>query len=136
MTPEEIVEEKKIIKKIWDRNNKDHKTKMAKLRRHASRLCKFRLNMKVKTYYYIKRISIGKYPRQLEILGSDALTIKQHFEKLFREGMSWENFGVWQIDHKIPLYSGKTEDEISRLCHYMNLQPLWEAENLKKGKNN
>ena len=28
----------------------------------------------------------------------------------------------------------KTEEEINRLCHFTNLQPLWSTENYKKGK--
>ena len=37
-----------------------------------------------------------------------------------------------QIDHIIPISSGKTEDEVIKLCHYSNLQPLWAEENLLK----
>jgi hypothetical protein len=33
------------------------------------------------------------------------------------------NYG-WDIDHKIPLSSGKTEEKIIELNHYTNLQPL------------
>lgn len=46
--------------------------------------------------------------------------------------MTWENHGKyngelnygWDIDHKIPLSSAKTEDEIYKLNHFSNLQPL------------
>ena len=46
--------------------------------------------------------------------------------------MTWENWGKyngelnygWDIDHIIPLSSAKTEDDIIRLNHYTNLQPL------------
>ena len=47
--------------------------------------------------------------------------------------MSWENQGKWHIDHITPLSSAKTEEEVYRLCHYTNLQPLWAEDNLKKG---
>ena len=47
--------------------------------------------------------------------------------------MSWENQGEWHIDHKIPLSSAKTEEELYKLCHFTNLQPMWAIENIKKG---
>ena len=30
----------------------------------------------------------------------------------------------WDIDHKIPLASAETEEELLKLNHYTNLQPL------------
>ena len=38
----------------------------------------------------------------------------------------------WHIDHRIPLDSAKTYEDIERLIHYTNLQPMWAIENLKK----
>jgi hypothetical protein len=52
---------------------------------------------------------------------------------MFRDGMSWENKGKWHIDHIIPLSSAKTHEDVIKLCHFKNLQPLWEQENKKKG---
>jgi hypothetical protein len=71
-----------------------------------------------------------------DIVGCSPIFLKEHIEKKFTEGMSWSNRGLfgWHIDHIIPLSSAKTEEEIYKLCHYTNLQPLWVKDNLKKGK--
>lgn len=50
--------------------------------------------------------------------------------------MSWEKMGSEiHIDHIIPFYAAKSEEELIELAHYTNLQPLWKEDNLKKGKN-
>lgn len=69
------------------------------------------------------------------ILGASYEEVKKHIEKQFTDGMSWENRGFygWHIDHIIPLASAKTEEELIKLCHYTNLQPLWWKDNLEKG---
>jgi len=56
----------------------------------------------------------------------------EHFESLFTNGMCWNNMGQWHIDHIIPLSTAITEEDVIRLCHYTNLQPLWAEDNLKK----
>jgi hypothetical protein len=67
------------------------------------------------------------------ILGCDYDTLKLHLESQFVDGMSWDNRGEWHIDHRIPLSSAKTVDDLIKLSHYTNLQPLWMEDNLKKG---
>jgi len=81
----------------------------------------------------IIRNGYSKKSRTQEILGIDFEGFKLYIENLFIEGMTWENFGKWHLDHKIPISWGKTEDEIIRLNHYTNLQPLWAEDNLSKG---
>jgi hypothetical protein len=46
--------------------------------------------------------------------------------------MNWENRGLyngelnygWDVDHITPISSAKTEEDVVRLNHYTNLQPL------------
>jgi hypothetical protein len=45
-----------------------------------------------------------------------------------------QGIGKWNIDHIIPISSAQTEEEIYKLNHYTNLQPLWWEENMAKGK--
>lgn len=59
------------------------------------------------------------------ILGIDLTGYKKYLEDLFQKGMTWENFGEWEIDHIIPVSKGGS-------FHYTNTQPLWMVENRKK----
>ena len=81
----------------------------------------------------LSRKGYTKKSRAYEILGAEWDFVKNYIESMFKEGMTWENHGEWHIDHIIPISSGKTEDEVIKLCHYSNLQPLWAEENLLKG---
>lgn len=53
----------------------------------------------------------------------------------FKEGMSWENYGEWEIDHKIPVsrFISKGETRPHIINALSNLQPLWASENRRKG---
>lgn len=70
----------------------------------------------------------------IRLLGCNLHQFKLHIESLFKEGMSWDNHGRlgWHIDHIIPLASANGQQELERLCHYKNLQPLWWYDNLSK----
>lgn len=69
-----------------------------------------------------------------EIIGCSKDDLRKHLESKFRDGMTWQNYGKhWHIDHIVPLISAKSSDEIKRLCHWTNLQPLTAFENISKG---
>lgn len=79
-------------------------------------------------------LSVGKKKntKTENLIGVSFATAKQHIERQFKKGMTWENHGEWHIDHIIPLASAKNEKEAATLCHYTNLQPLWALDNIKK----
>ena len=55
-----------------------------------------------------------------------------YIESKFQDGMSWDNYGKWHLDHIIPLSIAESEIELLKLNHYTNFQPLWAADNIKK----
>ena len=67
-----------------------------------------------------------------EILGCSFDELKLHLEKQFLPWMNWDNYGKyngqtdfgWDIDHIIPLDTAQTIEEIIKLNHHTNLQPL------------
>ena len=62
--------------------------------------------------------------------------LKAHLEAKFTNGMSWENYGEWHIDHIIPLsnfvFTDTNSNEFKECWSLQNLQPLWAIENIKK----
>lgn len=79
-----------------------------------------------------------KSARTLALIGCSVSELRQHLEKQFQPGMSWETRGGkvgWQIDHVRPCASFNLMDPAQqRDCfHYSNLQPLWAVDNNKKG---
>lgn len=76
-----------------------------------------------------------KQSKTIMLLGCTIPELRDHLAKQFQKGMTFENYGKWQIDHRIPLASAKTQEEVEKLCHYTNLQPLWAIDNIKKGDN-
>lgn len=75
--------------------------------------------------------------RSSELIGCSWGELKVHLESNFLEGMTWDSHGNgsddWHVDHKIPLASAKTADDLRAFCHFSNLQPLWATVNRSKG---
>lgn len=67
-------------------------------------------------------------------LGCTLEDLKQHLEKQFDVGMTWDNHGEWELDHIIPLslFDLTDREQFLKACHYTNLQPLWWQDNLTK----
>lgn len=68
-------------------------------------------------------------------LGYTSVELMDHLESKFLDGMNWENYGAWHIDHIIPCASFDMTNEIdfNKCWALINLQPLWAKDNFKKG---
>lgn len=75
----------------------------------------------------------GKWSK---LCGYSLKELMDHLERQFTTGMSWENYGEWEIDHIIPIASfnfDSPDHPDFKLCYALsNLRPLWEIENRKK----
>ena len=88
-----------------------------------------RISMAVKNQYSTKAY------KTMELLGCTIQEFRAHIERQFTEGMSWENYGEWEIHHITACaYFVLTEPEQQKLCfHYTNLKPLWIQEHRELG---
>lgn len=76
----------------------------------------------------------NKLNKTVEYLGCNIQTYRDYIGSKFIEGMSWDNYGEWEIDHIIPIkYNNPTLEEIIPRLHWSNTQPLWKSENASKG---
>jgi hypothetical protein len=97
-------------------------------------LYKLKVNVRNRVKMFLKSKNFDlDINRTYDIVGCSPEDLRDYLSSKFIEGMSWENYGKWHIDHIIPISSSKTKDDVYRLSHYTNLQPLWKEDNLKKG---
>jgi len=80
----------------------------------------------------MQRNGYSKKSKTQELLGCSWQQFKEHIEKQFVDGMSWDKLKEIHIDHKVPLATAKTYEDVVRLNHYTNLQPLWAKDNIRK----
>lgn len=68
-------------------------------------------------------------------LGYSPAELVGHLESQFSGGMEWANYGLWHVDHIRPCAGfDQTDPDQFRDCWALsNLQPLWAADNLRKG---
>jgi hypothetical protein len=112
------------------------KNEYVKNRMKEDSLFKLKFNIRCLIRNSMKRKFTEKSKKTIEILGCDFEIFKKHIEEQFNENMNWNNYGTyWEIDHIIPVSSSKTEEELYKLNHYTNFQPLYWAENLSKNDN-
>lgn len=104
-----------------------------KNRRDTEPLFKLTTNTRNLIKNGITKQGYSKKSRTYEILGISYEDFKIYLESKFIDGMTWDNFGVWELDHIIPVASANTEEELIKLNHYKNFQPLWQSDNRSKG---
>lgn len=80
----------------------------------------------------------GKAGRSWEsVVGYTLNDLETHLESQFTDGMTWDNYGEWHIDHIVPKswFSYESDDSPAfRECWSLgNLKPMWGVDNVLKG---
>lgn len=74
--------------------------------------------------------------RTFAALGFSSEKLMEHLQRQFAPGMTWDNFGEWHIDHRLPLamfeYRTVEDPGFKAAWALTNLQPLWATDNHKK----
>jgi hypothetical protein len=105
---------------------------------------KLKENIRTSIGNSFRNFGYSKKSRTHEILGCSFEEFKLHLESKFEYWMCWDNKGLyngdlsygWDIDHIIPISSATNEEELIKLNHYTNLQPLcsYVNRNIKRDK--
>jgi len=93
---------------------------------------KILVRYRTRLYKALKGISKSKCTKDL--IGCSIEELKVYLENQFKNGMSWDNYGEWHVDHIKPCitFDFTKEEEQKKCFNYTNLQPLWACDNLKK----
>jgi hypothetical protein len=123
---------REVYQKTKDKINE---TRRKTLQRRRNEDPKYRAMMALhcRLYMAVKE----KTGKTMELTGCSKEELTTFLEAEFTEGMTWENYGTWHIDHIRPCASFNLEDpgEQKRCFHWTNLQPLWAIDNIRKGAN-
>ena len=128
-----VSKRKKIYKKVNKDRINSYENKYQKNRRIKDTAFKIKCNLRSR----LSKAVSGNFKSGSAVkdLGCSIEDLKKHLESQFTEGMSWENYGKWHIDHIKPLalYDLQDPQQFEEACRYKNLQPLWAEDNLRKG---
>jgi hypothetical protein len=122
-----------LIASKWRKDNLEHCRDRSRERYQS--VPEVRLNRACREMVRRMFLSIGRRKDMSvnSVLGYSPNDLKLHLEKQFVDGMSWDNYGVWSIDHIIPISTAKTLADGIVLSRLENLRPLWAVENSAKG---
>jgi len=107
-----------------------------KTRKHTDPIYKLINNFRTAVYQVLKESNVQKNGHYFEILKYTPDELITHLEEKFTGEMSWDNYGIWHVDHIRPISSFNIQeigDESFMECWSLkNLQPLWGDENIRK----
>jgi len=122
---------KKNVDKIRETKRNYEKTRKAN-----DPIYKLISNFRTAIYTVLKENNMNKYGHYFEILKYTPEQLSNHLENQFTDGMTWENYGKWHVDHKLPITSFKFkeigDEEFLRCWSLDNLQPMWAEDNIRK----
>lgn len=126
----------------WIENNPDRQKEFYRIcnERRSKGAAALRGRISSAIYWHLRNAGTSKGKTKWEpVLGWDISDLIRHLERQFCDGMTWENYGKWHVDHIRPVSSFKftsMNDPEFRACWALsNLRPLWARENIQKRDN-
>jgi len=142
--------------KTWYEQNKEHRKqylkeyreknidKIREVKRNYERtrkskdpLYKLISNFRTAIYQVLKESNVEKNGHYFDILQYTPDELIFHLENQFKDGMTWDNYGEWHVDHIKSIASYNIQEigdsEFMECWSLENLQPLWGEENIRKG---
>ena len=121
-------------KRYYENKQKINKQHLERYHKRKNTDVNYRIKRSIRSRLYFALKNGQKCDGTMELIGCSIEELKKHIESKFKEGMSWDNYGKWHIDHIIPCSKfDLSKPEQQRICFkYTNLQPLWGIENILK----
>jgi hypothetical protein len=107
-----------------------------KTRKHNDPLYKLINNFRTAIYQVLKENNLQKNGHYFEILKYSPEDLIVHLENQFKDGMNWDNYGEWHVDHILAISRHNIQEigdeEFMKCWSLSNLQPMWGEENIRK----
>lgn len=107
-----------------------------KTRKHNDPIYKLINNFRTAIYQVLKENNVQKNGHYFEILKYSPEDLIGHLESRFKDGMNWDNYGEWHVDHVLPISRHNIQEigdeEFMKCWSLNNLQPMWGEENIRK----
>jgi hypothetical protein len=137
---EQNKEHRKEYHKKWRTDNIDKwrqtKRDYERNRKASDPLYKLISNFRTAIYQVLKESNVEKNRHYFDILQYTPEELIIHLESQFKDTMTWDNYGEWHVDHKLPITSFNIEEmgdkEFMKCWALENLQPMWGDENIRK----
>ena len=117
-----------------ERKRENYKT-WIKEKRATNPSYRLRHSIEVRVYDSLKGNKGGRAWEQL--LGYTLEDLRNRLENQFSDGMTWDNYGKWHLDHRTPIsafnFTDASHVDFQKCWALDNLQPMWATENLRKG---
>lgn len=132
---------RKQYHKVWREKNKEsyqeYRRNYEKNKKDSDPSYKLASYTRTAIYTCLKERNVNKYKNTFDLLPYTLDDLIRHLEDKFQEGMTWENYGEWHVDHIKPMSSFNIQSpegkEFQECWSLDNLQPLWGKDNLIKG---
>jgi hypothetical protein len=107
-----------------------------KTRKHNDPLYRLINNFRTAIYQVLKENNLQKNGHYFEILKYSPEDLIVHLENQFKDGMNWDNYGEWHVDHILAISRHNIQEigdeEFMKCWSLNNLQPMWGEENIRK----